>query len=359
MNHRLALFKYPGGKSKRVELLLKYLGPHLTTASSFHEVFVGGGPLLLYVSSLFPHLSLFANDLDPTVAAFWSVLADPDDGQFEELCAKLDIVPDIDIFNQERATSFDPTRSLIQKAFHCVFFHKTTFSGMYGASPIGGKNQTGDWKVGCHYTPSKFVPKIREARRRVLGRLTVSSVPTQEYLHGFDGQGAVVYADPPYYKAGPALYAVSMDDAQHRELESALAGVTCPWVLSYDNHPVIRELYKSYRICEEPFRYSSASFRKEKTWTEKVELIILPKEVVMSTESTVPAVPTPVKRNRVGRPRKVKLSPLEELRIRLKSLIERKTVLKAELEAAEADILTLTEEYRVGRDKEDAFLNAV
>lgn len=56
----------------------------------------------------------------------------------------------------------------------------------------------------------------------------------------------LAYVDPPYVLAGDRLYSKAFGEADHRELAEYLTG-ECPyrWLLSYDNHPWIRELYNA------------------------------------------------------------------------------------------------------------------
>lgn len=276
-NSRLALMKYPGGKSKQLKMLHGYLDPLLVGARGFHEVFVGAGPLLLSVAERFPDLLLFANDLDENVSSFWTILADSDETAFNALLGRLDIEPTIEMFRAERERSKAPDRTRVEKAFHCVFFHKTTFSGMYLASPIGGKDQTGDWKVGCHYTAPLIIKRMKEARRRVVGRLSVAGQHVKNYLTCVNERD-VLYLDPPYYVAGPQLYAVAMQHEEHVQLAESMKAVKAKWVMSYDSHPIIEGLYDWADVRREGFRYSSSSFSEEHKWKEKTEFVIMRRE---------------------------------------------------------------------------------
>jgi DNA adenine methylase len=54
---------------------------------------------------------------------------------------------------------------------------------------------------------------------------------------------AIIYCDPPYWEQGGALYKHSFGPAEHIRLANALRECQNPWVLSYDDHPAIHELY--------------------------------------------------------------------------------------------------------------------
>jgi DNA adenine methylase len=68
----------------------------------------------------------------------------------------------------------------------------------------------------------------------------------------------LLYVDPPYYEVGNSLYAVGMSPHAHSRLASWLAGHRhLSWVLSYDDHPTVRALYKSCNIARARWAYYS------------------------------------------------------------------------------------------------------
>lgn len=54
-----------------------------------------------------------------------------------------------------------------------------------------------------------------------------------------------LYLDPPYVKIGKDFYHQRMDEAQHRRLADALIGREHPWLLSYDDSDLVKQLYQS------------------------------------------------------------------------------------------------------------------
>jgi DNA adenine methylase len=61
---------------------------------------------------------------------------------------------------------------------------------------------------------------------------------------------AFFYCDPPYVKAGPHLYQVAFTQADHERLARRLRSEKRPWLLSYDDHPLIRQLYEGWSRIE-------------------------------------------------------------------------------------------------------------
>jgi DNA adenine methylase len=54
---------------------------------------------------------------------------------------------------------------------------------------------------------------------------------------------SVVYVDPPYVTNGHKLYRYHFDKTDHERLADVVNDLRTPWLMSYDNHPIIRDLY--------------------------------------------------------------------------------------------------------------------
>jgi len=60
-----------------------------------------------------------------------------------------------------------------------------------------------------------------------------------------DPDKSLIYLDPPYYEKGPTLYRSYFNREDHTKLMKFLKGeLNVRWILSYDDVPAIRELYK-------------------------------------------------------------------------------------------------------------------
>ncbi len=214
---------------------------------SFADLFVGGGSVTLAVAESLPGATLFVNDLHPDVAAFWSVVSGDQD-RVNALCDTIVAAcPTVERFRVVREST--PTTDL-ERAFKVLFLNRCSFSGI-GVNPIGGWRQTSRYTVDCRWNRERTVSQIRACWSLLRGRTTVTSVDATDAPWADR-----VYLDPPYYKAGATLYHEGMDDyALHERLASYLRPRT-GWVLSYDEHPVVRSLYWWATVEEVPVRYS-------------------------------------------------------------------------------------------------------
>ena len=71
---------------------------------------------------------------------------------------------------------------------------------------------------------------------------------------------AFVYFDPPYYRRGQVLYKNFFNQKKHEELkEDIVSGIGIPWIVSYDNVPAIRKIYRGVPSREFSLNYSLAN----------------------------------------------------------------------------------------------------
>jgi DNA adenine methylase len=245
-------FRYPGSKAKLLPQILSRLPEELP---AFCDVFVGGGSVTIAVAESRHDTVLIINEADSCVRSFWQeVVSGPQDLIEKVLC----FTPSVEAFYrlQEEKDS----------AFAGIALNRMAFAGILHASPIGGRNQTSRWTVGCRWNAQKLASDIMQLHVLLRGRTSV---------FGFDASfsrmwAGFVYADPPYYKQGKALYRKSVN---HEQLAGSLQDRReGSWLLSYDDAPEIRRLYEGCRIEEVPVRYCGKGAKQ--TWESKKELLI-------------------------------------------------------------------------------------
>jgi DNA adenine methylase len=67
----------------------------------------------------------------------------------------------------------------------------------------------------------------------------------------YDRPDTTMYCDPPYYHATPYRKGIPpFTEECHQDLAKILAKVHGKWLLTYNDHPRIRELYKGFKISE-------------------------------------------------------------------------------------------------------------
>jgi len=264
-------FRYPGAKTRLLKKIEPVITPLLNGASIYAEPFVGGGSTLLSVANTHPNLNLAVNDLDNAIASFWTALTD------EKATAVLldllsSLVPVVE-FHEECRTYLDSDYTAIA-AFAGLYLNRTSFSGILTSGPIGGKEQKSKWDVGCRYNAKELVKRVSDLHTSLSDKLSVYNVDFFDFLKYYSSiEGVVLYLDPPYYEKGSSLYRHSMSHADHERLANMFRVCSCPWVLSYDGAPEIRDFYSWADIIELPARYSIKGANRS-SWSDKVELLI-------------------------------------------------------------------------------------
>ncbi|GAA2845554.1 DNA methyltransferase [Actinoplanes cyaneus] len=225
----------------------------------FLEPFAGGAAttLRLLVDGVVPH-ALIA-DADPLVSNFWIAAAKRPEWLVERMLDEPVTLERWDYWRGYSASSPDDP----ELAVKCLFLNRTTFSGiLHGrAGPIGGRKQESEYKINCRFNKPALAERIR-----LVGSLYESGklldVWRQDWKATFEkfastygkygSDDVVSYLDPPYVDKAARLYTTAFGDFDHKQLAEYLN--TSPkyrWVLSYDDHPDIRELYGSATIKPE------------------------------------------------------------------------------------------------------------
>ena len=254
--------RYPGGKSRALKQIL----PHVPlNISEFREPFVGGGSVFFAIRSLFQDRikSYWINDLNYDLYCFWKEVRDnvPDlvatlrkthtttsDGRalFEELAQAKDQL------NQNRNALCE-----FQRAVRFFVLNRITFSGTVDS---GGYSQSAYEK--------RFTDSSIERVKSISPYLSGTKITNGDYTEILfqEGDNVFIFLDPPYWKATESkLYGVrgtlhtTFDHAQFAENMRK-----CPhkWLITYDDSPVIRELFDFAEIQEWTLQYGMNNYRK-------------------------------------------------------------------------------------------------
>jgi DNA adenine methylase len=174
------------------------------------------------------------------VSSFWDLVANAPDAEFRRLGNLiLKTRPTVSLFKKIKGSH---PKGRLGKAFHAFFLNRTSYGGM-GVNPLGGKHQTSKGKIDSRWCSKNRLRELHEARKLLAGRTKVLNADFASVIP-LAQNNAIVFLDPPYYKAGNQLYKFKWTDADHIRLRDALNGKG-NWVMSYDDHPFIRDLYKT------------------------------------------------------------------------------------------------------------------
>lgn len=262
--------RYPGGKAPLADYIADVLEAHMLVGCTFYEPYLGGASVSLELLGKGSISSAVWVERDPLVYAFWrSVLTDPDG-----LC---DAIDDLDIsietwegFQHYREVQTPRTRkySALELGIAGLFFNRTNFSGIIGAGPIGGRSQSSKYGIDCRFNKERIKEQIRSVS-------AYSDLITIHYGDAIDfmrkksetlsTEFCFTYIDPPYYSQGRKLYRYFYEEQHHIELADFIGKQGYPWLISYDDHVRIKELYAQNRI--QPI-YLDYNVRSSKRATE-------------------------------------------------------------------------------------------
>lgn len=261
-------FRYPGGKGF-LSALLKQSMAKLDKASDtvFAEPFCGGAGAALILLADGDADAVMLNDADLRIFSAWhAILEEP-----ERFVAKLrNVRLDMQEWYHHRdlVSGFSDDKYNFDVGFSTFYMNRTTRSGIIlNAGPIGGYDQRGKWKLDARFNVERLASQVEwlAANR---SRIELSNLDALSFIDRVrrkpTSDNTLFFIDPPYVKAGGRLYFDGMSEAKHVALSDILtSGTVKHWVLTYDDAPLIRQLYQSQKCSNILVSYSLQSKRRE------------------------------------------------------------------------------------------------
>ncbi len=251
MNRRYpSPLRYPGGKGKLANFVKLLLLENDLLGKEYVELYAGGGGVgleLLYEEYV---THIHVNDLNRGLYRLWRAMVDYP----EKLCKRIfDTEVTMDEWKRQKAVQRAHGPAPMDLAFSTFFLNRTNRSGIIGGGVIGGKKQTGKWKLDARYNKENLILRI-EKLARYRSRITVTGLDAAEYLGGKAPElpeDAFIYLDPPYYVKGQGLYENAYEYEDHVEIAGLVNDLKQHWLVTYDAASAIMDLYGE----EEGFTY--------------------------------------------------------------------------------------------------------
>ena len=251
------LLRYPGSKRKLSGKILGLAFPEdavlelwSLSLPLYCEPFFGSGAIGWDVlrSLASPNTDVIVNDADPGIAAMWRAVRDSP----RELISLVHrFRPSADLFYKYKDEDGRPDIDPVELGFRKLALHQMSFSGLgYKAGgPLGGRNQASQYTPHCRWNPKRIAGDVVSCHKLAASfrHFDIRNEDFAETLGRVCPNG-FAYIDPPYYVQGEALYRYFMTEADHVRLAGVLRRASFRWVLSYDDHPHVRELYSWARI---------------------------------------------------------------------------------------------------------------
>lgn len=235
--------RYPGGKTSIFPFMSSLFYENSLIGYSYAEPYAGGCGLALQL--LFNEFvdKVYLNDYDKSIYSFWfTTLYYPN-----ELCDWIEDVPvNLENWHECRSIYQNTSSDLISLAKATFFLNRTNVSGVLKGGVIGGQKQQGKYKIDARFNKQDLINRIQK----------ISLFRERIHLFNLDGVDFVkkinrkkddifIYFDPPYYQKGSNLYMNYFKDEDHLRLKIIIEKLKNKWIVSYDNHEFIKNIYSN------------------------------------------------------------------------------------------------------------------
>jgi DNA adenine methylase len=162
---------------------------------------------------------------------------------------------------QKKVFSNPSERGDIELGFAMFFLNRTNRSGILNGGIIGGRDQTGPWKIDARYNARELVRRI-EAIARMRNKIKLTRRDAFRFLKSGVARWpkeTLIYLDPPYYVKGRDLYYDFYEQEDHARVATLIQepNIRQKWIVSYDNVRPIRDLYEGVRHVVYDIGYSA------------------------------------------------------------------------------------------------------
>lgn len=210
--------RYPGGKGKVAAFFKQLFLDNGLCDGVYVEPYAGGASVAL--SLLFSEYAsrIIINDKDRSIYAFWySVL-----NETEELCKQIsDCTIKVDDWEKQRhIQKTKEEHDLLTLGFSTFFLNRINRSGIIMAGIIGGRNQTGNWKMDARFNKPDLIKRIKRIASYA-GSIRLYNKDAVSLIKQVDKTlpaKSLLYLDPPYFEKGKELYMNHYNPEDHAHI---------------------------------------------------------------------------------------------------------------------------------------------
>ncbi|WP_301669963.1 DNA adenine methylase [Neisseria benedictiae] len=223
--------------------------------SCYVELFTGGAALFFLRPK--PAKVGVLNDIDGQLVNLYRVVQH----HFDEFVRQFEWMPTSrEVFSRPQSTPPDCMTD-IQRAARFFYLRHNAFGGKTVQQHFGTATTSKAWDA------SQVKAKLTAAKTRLNG-VFVENEPWERCFKRYDREHTFFYADPPYWQT--AGYDRSFDWMQYELLAKSMAESKGKVMMSINDHPDIRELFKDFRTTRLELIYSVGREKTQKTGGEPV-----------------------------------------------------------------------------------------
>jgi len=246
--------RYPGGKSRALTKLLKYLPEQKIT--EYREMFLGGGSVALEMTKRLPNdVPIWVNDLYGPLYNFWIILRDNPVELQRKLVELKSRYPDRGnakgLFLQAKDIVNDGTKSDTERAIAFYVLNKCSFSGLTESSSFSAQASDSNFSM-------RGILKLQDYSK-LIQRWKITNLDYSELSS--DDTYTFIYADPPY-DIKDVLYGNkgSMHKGfDHARFADVMDAQLCNVMISYNDHPDIVQRFLDWCLYDYEHTYTMRS----------------------------------------------------------------------------------------------------
>lgn len=257
--------RYPGGKGRLGPWLAQVLRHNKISGGWYVEPYAGGAGAALYLLTHGYVERIVINDADPVIYSFWKSVTERNQALIKLIRTTPVTMKTWE--KQKEILAAPENHDLLKVGFAAFFLNRTNRSGILEAGVIGGKDQTGPYKIDARYNIDALVHRI-ENIGNLAPRMTVLGMDALDLLMdsapGFPKK-CLVYLDPPYYVKGSQLYRNHYTHDDHAAIAYCVGRAKYPVLVTYDNSQEISDLYSGMDTQQFSLHYSTHLARPKAT----------------------------------------------------------------------------------------------
>ena len=258
--------RYPGGKAKLCSYIKSVIEANQLCDLEYVELYAGGAGVAIELLVHEYALTVHINDLSRPVYAVWDAILNQTEGFCRLLRNARLTLKNWD--KQRQIFVNESDHDNLELGFATFFLNRTNRSGILNGGIIGGRSQASAWGIDARFNHKDLLNRVRmiaDFRDRI--KLTGEDAYDLILTHKHEwARKAFIYLDPPYYSKGKHLYYDFYEDDDHAAIAKLLSKLgKHAWVVSYDNHARIRELFAGYKSVTYDIDYTA---RDRKVGTE-------------------------------------------------------------------------------------------
>ena len=228
---------WPGGKALAAETILANVVDHVAYAEA-----CCGGAALFWAKPKEQSKAEILNDADGELINFYQVLHK----RGRSLAREVDGMPySRALFDSVRDAS---PRGSVRRAVRFWYLNRVAFGTQRTGATFGVKVMRR-----AYVLPARILTTLDATIERLRG-VSFESLDVVRFVRLYDRPTTLFFVDPPYYGLSQP-YACTFGPADHKRLAAALTDVQGRWLLTYNDCPQVRRLYRRQSVQSMTIRY--------------------------------------------------------------------------------------------------------